>query len=168
MGFPLFWGCVSGSVSRSVSLPLGSLSPSSSGNLSPFSLISLPSPASPFSCHFARSSSKQVILLPCHLFVYLGALEYLEFLLSELRTSPLSPVPTQEIPAERAAVGEPPTSPAPPGAHPALSLPEPSWLMSGSELLGESGMSAEGGNLPGIDTSLAKERKGISGPDSWV
>lgn len=43
-------------------------------------------------------------------------------------------------------MGEPPHSLSPrPGA---LSLPKPSWLMSGPELLGKR-MGAEGGNLPG-------------------
>ena len=103
---------------------------------------------SPFICHYSLSFSRQVILFPNHIFVCLQALEYLEFLLSETQDKTLSPVPTQEIPAERTYVGETPASTVSPGLG-ALSLPEPSWLMSGLELLGAMEMRAEGGNLPG-------------------
>ena len=117
------------------------MSPSLSGSLSPFLL--------PISLHLSLFTfSRQAILFPNHIFVCLQVLEYLEFLLSETQDKTLSPVPTQEIPAERTYVGETPESTVSPGLG-ALSLPEPSWLMSGLELLRDSEMRAEGGNLPG-------------------
>ena len=119
----------------------GRVSPSLSGSLSPFLL--------PISLHLSLFTfSRQAILFPNHIFVCLQVLEYLEFLLSETQDKTLSPVPTQEIPAERTYVGETPASTVSPGLG-ALSLPEPSWLMSGLELLRDSEMRAEGGNLPG-------------------
>lgn len=120
----------------------GWVSPSFSGSLSPFLL--------PVSLHLSLFTffPRQVILFPNHIFVCLRVLEYLEFLLSETQDKTLFPVPTQEIPAERTYVGETPASTVSPGLG-ALSLREPSWLMSGLELLGDSEMRAEGGNLPG-------------------